>query len=263
MSPDATTDPTTPVRTLDGTLDLPLVGLGTYGLRGEPGYRALRDALDVGYRLLDTATMYENEDEVGRAVADAGLPDVRITTKLHHEHAGREEEFLERSLRLLRVDVLDLWLIHWPPGGAARPDVWERLVAAREAGRVRAVGVSNYSLAQLDELTAATGVTPAVNQVKWGPALFDAELLAAHRERGVVLEGYSPFKATDLTAGPLRAAADRHGVSAEQVVVRWHVQHGVVVIPKSGDRQRQARNRDVAGFALDAAEVAAIDALGR
>jgi diketogulonate reductase-like aldo/keto reductase len=99
--------------------------------------------------------------------------------------------------------------------------------------------------------------------VKWGPALHDADLLAAHRDRGVVLEGYSPFKATDRTAEPLRAAADRHGVSVEQVVVRWHVQHGVVVIPKSGDRDRQARNLDVDGFALTDDEVAAIDALGR
>ncbi len=251
------------MRTLDGTLDLPLVGLGTYGLRGEAGYRSLRSALDAGYRLLDSATMYENEDEVGRAVADANLPDVRITTKLHHQHAGREDEFLERSLRLLRVDVLDLWLVHWPPDGVASPQVWERLVAARASGRVRAIGVSNYSLEQIDELTAATGVTPAVNQVKWGPALFDGEFAAGLRERGVVLEGYSPFKATDLQAAPLREAADQHGVSPEQVVVRWHVQHGFVAIPKSGDPARQASNRDVEGFELTPEQVAAIDALGR
>nr|WP_179756211.1 aldo/keto reductase [Kineococcus aurantiacus] len=255
--------PTTPVRTLDGTLDVPLVGLGTYALRGADGYRSLRGALDLGYRLLDTATMYENEDEVGRAVADSGLPDVRITTKLHHEHAGREEEFLDRSLRLLRVDVLDLWLIHWPPGGQARPDVWERLVAARADGRVRAVGVSNYSLAQIDELTAATGVTPAVNQVKWGPARFDAAFLAGHRERGVVLEGYSPLKSTDLSDPVLTGIAAEHDVTPEQVVVRWHVEHGVIAIPKSGDPGRQARNRDVAGFALTGDEVAALDGLAR
>ncbi|WP_211298390.1 aldo/keto reductase [Kineococcus rhizosphaerae] len=254
---------TTPVRARDGVLDLPLVGLGTYGLRGEAGYRSLRSALEAGYRLLDTATMYENEDEVGRAVADSGLDDVRITTKLRQQDAGREQEFCDRSLRLLRVDVLDLWLVHWPPGGQARPDVWEQLVAAQAAGRVRAVGVSNYSLDQLDELTAATGVTPAVNQVRWGPALFDAAFLEGHRQRGVVLEGYSPFKATPLDAPVLTGIARAHGVSAEQVVIRWHVQHGVIAIPKSGDPGRQARNRDVDGFALSAEEMSALDGLGR
>jgi diketogulonate reductase-like aldo/keto reductase len=253
--------PTTPVRTLDGTLDLPLVGLGTYGLRGAAGEQALRSALDLGYRLLDTATTYENEAEVGRALA--GRDDVLVTTKLHHGHAGREDEFLARSLGLLGVDALDLWLIHWPPEGRARPDVWARFVAAQQRGQVRAIGVSNHSLAQIDELTAATGVTPAVNQVKWGPALFDAALLQGHRDRGIVLEGYSPFKATDLDDPTLTGIAAAHAVTPEQVVVRWHVQHGVVVIPKSADPGRQAVNLDVDGFELDAHEVAAVDALGR
>ena len=255
--------PTTPVATLDGTLDLPLVGLGTYGLRGAAGEGSLRSALDLGYRLLDTATMYENEAEVGRVLAEPEhRDDVVVTTKLRPEHAGREDEFLARSLELLGVDALDLWLIHWPPQGRARPDVWERFVAARERGRVRAIGVSNHSLAQIDELTAATGVTPAVNQVKWGPRLFDAALLQGHRDRGIVLEGYSPFKATTLTDPVLTGIAAAHDVSAEQVVVRWHVQHGVVVIPKSGDPARQAVNLDVDGFTLTAEEVAAIDGLG-
>jgi 2,5-diketo-D-gluconate reductase A len=256
--------PSTPVRTLDGTLDLPLVGLGTYGLRGSAGERSLRSALDLGYRLLDTATMYENEAEVGRAIAghDDG-DDVVVTTKLRQNHAGREDEFLARSLDLLGRDVLDLWLIHWPPEGRARPDVWERFVAAQQRGQVRAIGVSNHSLAQIDELTAATGVTPAVNQVKWGPRLFDAALLQGHLDRGIVLEGYSPFKATSLQDPVLTGIAQAHGVSAEQVVVRWHVQHGVVVIPKSGDPGRQATNLDVDGFVLTDDEVAAIDGLGR
>jgi 2,5-diketo-D-gluconate reductase A len=255
--------PTTPVRTLDGVLDLPLVGLGTYGLRGGSGETALRGAIDLGYRLLDTATMYGNEAEVGRALAASGRDDVLVTTKLRQDHAGREDEFLARSLELLGVDALDLWLIHWPPDGRARPDVWERFVAAQRRGQVRAIGVSNHSLDQVDELTAATGVTPAVNQVKWGPALFDADLLRGHRERGIVLEGYSPFKATDLTDPTLTRIAAAHDVTPEQVVVRWHVQHGVVVIPKSGDPSRQALNLAVDGFELGADEVAALDALGR
>jgi 2,5-diketo-D-gluconate reductase A len=123
--------------------------------------------------------------------------------------------------------------------------------------------VSNYDPAQIDELIAATGVTPAVNQIRWSPALYDAALVAEHRERGVTLEGYSPFLSTDLNHRTLVEIAERHGVTTRQVVVRWHVEHGFVVIPKSSDPKRIAANCDVFGFSLDAAEVARIDALGR
>ena len=249
---------------LDTGTAMPLVGFGTWRLRGDEAYRAVRAALDAGYRHVDTATMYGNEAEVGRALADSGVPreQVFVTTKLPAEHAGREAATLEASLRALGVDAVDLWLIHWPPGGAG-VTVWRELVAAQEAGRARAVGVSNYSLGQLDELTAATGRTPAVNQIRWGPALYDAAVAAGHRERGVVLEGYSPFKTTDLTHPALARIAAAHGVEPTQVVLRWHVQHGVVVIPKSARPERIRANADLAGFTLTDEEMAAVDALGR
>src|SRR3954449_6762538 len=178
---------------------MPLLGFGTWRLRDEQAYRAVRDALDAGYRHVDTATMYGNEADVGRALRDSGVPreQVFVTTKLPAERAAGEAGTLEASLRALGVDAVDLWLIHWPPGGAA-PRVWRELLAAQDAGRAHSGGVSNYSLAQLDELTAATGRTPAVNQIRWGPTLYDAATLAGHRERGVVLEGYSPFRTTNL-----------------------------------------------------------------
>ena len=161
----------------------------------------------------------------------------------------------------MQLDHVDLWLIHWPPGGRASPRVWEQFVQIHADGLARAIGVSNYSPAQIDELIAATGVTPAVNQIPWSPALYDPALVEAHRERGVALEGYSPFKTTNLRAPALVEIAERHGVSTRQVVVRWHVEHGFVVIPKSTDPARIAANFDVFGFALDAAEVARIDAV--
>jgi 2,5-diketo-D-gluconate reductase A len=241
---------------------MPLLGFGTWRLRDEQAYRAVRDALDAGYRHVDTATMYGNEADVGRALRDSGVPreQVFVTTKLPAERVGREAGTLEASLRALGVDAVDLWLIHWPPGGAA-PRVWRELLAAQEAGRAHSVGVSNYSLAQLDELTAATGRTPAVNQIRWGPTLYDAATLAGHRERGVVLEGYSPFRTTNLHDPVLTGIADAHGVEPAQVVLRWHVQHGFVVIPKSSHPERIRANGDIGGFTLTDDEMAAIDGL--
>jgi diketogulonate reductase-like aldo/keto reductase len=247
---------------LPGGGAMPIVGFGTWALTGRRGYEAIRTALEAGYRHLDTATAYGNEAEVGRAIRDSGVDreDVFVTTKLPAERAGRARETLDRSLRDLGVDHVDLWLVHWPPGGRAAPDTWRELVAAHHGGLARAIGVSNYSTAQLDELIGATGEVPSVNQIPWGPSRHDPARLAEHRERGVVVEGYSPIKNADLRNPALRAAADAHGVTSAQVVVRWHVQHGIVVIPKSATPERIRSNGDVFGFALTDAEMAAIDA---
>jgi diketogulonate reductase-like aldo/keto reductase len=159
------------------------------------------------------------------------------------------------------MDHVDLWLVHWPPRGRALVSTWRELLAARDRGLARTVGVSNYSIAQLDELIAATGAAPQVNQIPWAPALYDAVLLDAHRRRGVVLEGYSPFKNTNLRHPVLVEIAARHGVTPAQVVVRWHVDHQVVVIPKSATPERIAANFDVFGFSLTNEELARIDGL--
>jgi 2,5-diketo-D-gluconate reductase A len=242
---------------------MPLVGLGTWQMTGARCQAAVRVALEVGYRHIDTATMYRNEREVGRAVRGSGVPreQVFLTTKLPPGAAGRERRTLDNSLRALGMEYVDLWLVHWPPRGRALVSTWKELLVARDQGLARAVGVSNYRTAQLDELIAATGQTPQVNQIPWAPALYDAALLAEHRRRGVVLEGYSPFKNTDLRHPVLAEIAARHGVTPAQVVVRWHVDHEVVVIPKSATRQRIAANFDVFGFSLTSEELARIDRL--
>jgi 2,5-diketo-D-gluconate reductase A len=251
--------------TLPSGVAMPMVGLGTWQLRGQRAYEAVRYALDAGYRHIDTATMYGNEAEIGRALRDSGLPreDVFVTTKLPPGRAGSPRATLMESLRALDTGHVDLWLIHWPPAGRAAPDTWRDLLAARDAGQARAVGVSNYSIGQIDQLIDATGEAPVVNQIPWSPAQYDAKRLAASRERGVVVEGYSPIKGTDLRDRVLVEIASRHGVSVPQVVLRWHLEHGIVVIPKSARPERITSNLDVFGFALAPDEVARIDALAR
>jgi diketogulonate reductase-like aldo/keto reductase len=245
-------------------ISMPMVGFGTWQLRGETAYAATRAALDVGYRHLDTATMYGNEAEVGRALRDSGVPreDVFVTTKLPPERAVRARATLEQSLRLLGVDAVDLWLIHWPPDDSAGAGIWAEMLRLRDEGLTRTVGVSNYDMDQIDELVRATGEAPVANQISWSPGRYDAALVEAHRERGVVLEGYSPLKHTRLDNPVLIRVADAHSVTAAQVVLRWHVDHGIPVIPRSSRRERVASNFDVFGFALTPAEVAAVDGLG-
>lgn len=258
------TTPAIPTTTLRPGVDIPLLGLGTWQAREGEAYDAVRTALELGYRHIDTARAYRNEEEVGRAVRDSGLDrsEVFVTTKLPPEEADDAPRVIDESLSKLGLEYVDLWLVHWPPNKQARPDVWENVIAAQQAGKARAIGVSNYSIAQIDELTQATGVTPSINQIPWSPADYDADLVAAHRERDVVLEGYSPFKRTDLDDPVLTEIAQVHGVTTAQVVLRWHLDTGVVAIPKSVHRERIATNLDVTGFSLSDDEVTRISSLG-
>jgi 2,5-diketo-D-gluconate reductase A len=242
---------------------MPMVGFGTWQLQGRRGYEAVRYALDVGYRHIDTATLYRNEPEVGRAVRDSTLDraDVFITTKLLPGNAGRARAILSESLRALGTDHVDLWLVHWPPRGRASPQLWREFLTLRDEGLCRSVGVSNYSIAQIDELIAATGERPAVNQIPWSPARYDPALLAAHADRGVHVEGYSPLKGTRLRDPVLAEIAARHRVTPAQVVLRWHLELGITVIPKSARPERIASNLDLSGFSLTPEEVARLNRL--
>jgi diketogulonate reductase-like aldo/keto reductase len=243
---------------------MPMVGFGTWPMHGYQAQAAVAAALTAGYRHIDTATMYANEAEVGHALRDSGLDRaaVFVTTKLRASDAAKAGAVLRSSLRALGTDYVDLWLVHWPPRRQqVSRHLWHDLLALREEGLARAVGVSNYSLAQIDDLISETGEAPAVNQVHWNPPRYDAAVLAGHRERGIALEGYSPLKDTDLDDPVLTEIAAAHAVTPAQVVLRWHLEHQITVIPKSADSARIAANIDLFGFALDADEVARIDGL--
>ena len=254
---------TIPTVPLPGGGAMPLLGFGTWQIQGSKAYEAVRDALEAGYRHLDTATMYGNEAEVGRALKNSGVPrdEVFVTTKLPPQRAGHERATLDASLKALGVGAVDLWLIHWPPNRGRSVAVWREFVIARDEGRARAIGVSNYGIDEIDELTAATGVPPAVNQIRFGPSLYDPKLVAQHRERGVVVEGYSPFKTTNLNDPVLTRIAAAHGVDPARVVLRWHIQREIVVIPKSVTPERITSNAAVDGFTLSDDEMAAVDGL--
>jgi 2,5-diketo-D-gluconate reductase A len=243
---------------------IPLLGFGTWQITGSRATDAVAWALDAGYRHVDTATMYGNEKEVGAGLAAGSVPrdDVFVTTKCPPRNAGRELATLRSSVEHLGTDHVDLWLIHWPGGDSADIGMWQAFIEAREQGLARDIGVSNYSLDQLDELTEETGVTPAINQVEWSPLLFDRAVLDGHRERGIVLEGYSALRGGTLEHPAVVAVAERLGRTPAQVIVRWHLQHGIVVIPKSVQRERIVANADVGGFTLTDDDVAALDALG-
>jgi diketogulonate reductase-like aldo/keto reductase len=250
--------------TLTSGARMPLLGFGTWKLRGQNAVRATSAALETGYRHIDTAAVYGNEGEVGRALADSGVPrdDVFVTTKCPPNRAGRELDTLRQSLAKLQTDHVDLWLIHWPGAAAANVGIWRAFAEARESGLARDVGVSNFDVALIDEVTEATGVAPAVNQIEWSPLLFDAGTLAEHRARSVALEGYSALRGGTLKHPTVVEIAERVDRTPAQVIIRWHLQHGVVVIPKSSHADRIRSNADVAGFSLADDDMAALDAMG-
>jgi diketogulonate reductase-like aldo/keto reductase len=179
---------------------MPLLGFGTWQIKGAAATEAVGHALAAGYRHLDTATIYGNEKEVGAGLAGSGVArdDVFVTTKCPPRNAGRELDTLRTSLDLLGTDRVDLWLIHWPGGSGTDVAMWQAFAEAQQQGFALAIGVSNFSLDLVDEVTRETGVRPAVNQVEWSPLLFDREVLDGHRARGVVLEGYSALRGGTL-----------------------------------------------------------------
>jgi diketogulonate reductase-like aldo/keto reductase len=260
----------TPLLPLNDGNRIPAVGLGTYSLKGEAGAEAVAAAIRTGYRLLDSAQGYENEDAVGEGMRRSGVDrsQLVLTTKLPNDDHGHDETLrsFDRSIDALREDVVDLYLIHWPMPELDRyVDSWRAMIRLRDEGRIRSIGVSNFSPEQVDRLERETGELPAVNQVELRVGLAQADLRDHHAAHGIVVESYSPLKhGSALAKDPvITRVAEAHGVRWNQVLLRWNLQLGTVVIPRSQDTARQAANLDLFGFELDEDEMSAISSLRR
>ncbi|HEX4283208.1 MAG TPA: aldo/keto reductase [Solirubrobacteraceae bacterium] len=247
----------------DGTA-MPLLGLGVWQVPDGPVcVHAVRAALELGYRHIDTAQAYGNESSVGRALRESGIArdEVFITTKFH---PGRRDPLREAaySIEQLDVDYVDLYLVHWPGGGGTW--AWPVMEAARARSYARAIGVSNFDTDELDHLIAGATVPPVVDQVQFNPSAYRKALLEACTERGIALEAYSPLGTGAQLADPVVAGiAGRLGRSPAQVLLRWCVQRGIPVITKSTHRDRIAQNAQIFDFELSARDMAELDALDR
>ncbi|GAA4073475.1 aldo/keto reductase [Streptomyces shaanxiensis] len=254
-----------PTHALNDGTTIPALGLGTWPMDDTQAEQAVRDALELGYRLVDTATNYRNETGVGRGVASSGVPreEIVVTTKLPGRHHGYEETLtsFEESRARLGLDYVDLYLIHWPlPRVDKYVDSWKAMIKLRQDGLVRSIGVSNFTAEHIERLEKETGVLPSVNQIELHPLFPQEELRAFHTGKGVLTESWSPLgRGTSLLDDPVvKGIADALGVTPGQVVLRWHTQLGALPIPKSANRERQRENLDVFGFTLDAAQMGAV-----
>lgn len=253
-----------PQVTLNDGSSIPQLGFGVYKIPEAETVDAVLAALDAGYRHIDTAAFYENERGVGEGVRRSGLDrdDVYVTTKVWWTENGYDSTLrsFDASLERLGFDTVDLFLIHWPaPKHDKYVETWRALERIREEGRARSIGVANFHTHHLDRLAAETDVVPAVNQVELHPWLPQQEVRQYDAAHGIVTEAWSPLARGRVLGDPtLDALAQKHGVSAAQVVIRWQLQLGNVVIPKSSTPARIRENLDVFGFSLDADDLAAI-----
>ena len=260
---------TTPRITLNDGTTIPQLGFGVFRVDPEETERIVSDALEVGYRHIDTAVIYGNEIGVGRAIAASGIPrdELYITTKLWNSDQGTQSaiDAMDLSLEKLGLDHVDLYLIHWP-----RPDLdrylesWHTLEQLKADGKTTSIGVSNFHIPHLERVIGESGTVPAVDQIELHPAFAQRPIREYAASKGIAIEAWGPLGQGkyDLFGMPAVADAARaHGVSPAQAVIRWHLQHGIIVFPKSNSRERIAQNFDVFGFELTAAEMAAIDGL--
>lgn len=252
--------------TLNNGVRMPVLGLGTWqSARGETVRRAVRAALDAGYRLIDTAAAYGNEEDIGAAIAESGIhrSELFITTKLWIADARYQRALAacRQSLQRLRLDYLDLYLIHWPVPWLW-PQAWRALLTLQEEGLCRAIGVSNFNIRHLQAAMQLGPVVPAVNQVEFSPFLYRRDLLEFCREHGIQLESYSPLTRGAKLHDPRVTVLARHyDKTNAQLFLRWALQHGVVTIPKSTHPKRISENADLFDFEITPDDMAALDAL--
>ncbi len=245
---------------------IPLLGLGVWQIpQGKETEQAVRWALDAGYRHFDTAKLYGNEDSVGGAIRASNIPrgDIFVTTKLWPTDAFDVDAAYESSAKKLGLDYIDLYLVHWPIpllGG----HTWKKLESLYEQKLVRSIGVSNYTQTQLEELLSGCNTPPAVNQIEFNPFTYEKELLAYCQKKGVVVEAYSPLtRGMHLDNDAISKIAMQHKKTAAQIMLRWALQKGTVIIPKSSNKERIAENADVFDFELAADDMRRLDSVSR
>ena len=252
------------------SIDIPQLGFGVWQVPEDEVVAAVSTAIEVGYRSIDTARLYGNERGTGEAIAKSSVPreELFVTTKVWNDDQGFDKTLtaFDASMKRLGLDTLDLFLIHWPaPEQDAYVDTWKALLRLREEGRVRAVGVCNFQIPHLRRLLDETGELPAINQVELHPYLQQQELREFHAVNGILTEAWSPLASGGdvLADDTITGIAEKHGVTPAQAILRWHIDLGNVVIPKSVTPSRIRENFDIFGFALDADDLAAIETLDR
>ncbi len=256
-----------PRLSLDDGATIPQLGYGLYKVPPSDTARLCREAITVGYRHLDTAAFYGNEEQVGIAVREAAVPreELYVTTKVWKDDNGFDTTLraFDRSMALLGLERLDLYLIHWPvPSTDRYVDTWRALIRLQQEGRVRSIGVANFHAHHVERLIAETGVKPVVNQVELHPWLPQSEVRAYDEGRDIRTEAWSPLARGRILGTPLLDdLADKHGRTPAQIVLRWHIELGNIVIPKASSPERLRENLDVFDFALDADDLAAIASL--
>ncbi|MGA2875547.1 MAG: aldo/keto reductase [Nitrososphaerales archaeon] len=244
---------------------MPVFGLGVYQISGRPAMEAVKFALGIGYRLIDTASLYGNENEVGVAIRDSGIPrkDLFVTTKLWNSDQGYDKALraFDQSVKLLGLEYVDLYLIHWPVP-SLRKESWDALAKLQKEGRCRAIGVSNYTVRHLEELLDHSDVVPSVNQVEFNPFLYQKELLDFCNEKGIQLEAWGPLtRGARLRHRVIVDMARRYSRSPAQIIIRWSLQRDVVVIPKSSKPERIRENSQVFDFEISRDDMTKMDFL--
>jgi 2,5-diketo-D-gluconate reductase A len=259
-----------PLLTLNNGVQIPQLGFGVWQVPNDDAVAAVKTAIEVGYRSIDTAAIYGNEEGTGQAIAESGVPrdELFVTTKLWNAEQGYESTLLafEESLRRLRLSYVDLYLIHWPaPGEDKYVDTWRAFEKLYADGRIKAIGVSNFQATHLQRLFDETGTVPAVNQIELHPYLVQADMREFHGKHDIRTEAWSPLAqgGAVLTDPVITELAERHGRTPAQVILRWHLQLGNIVIPKSVTPSRIAENFAVCDFELTGDEMAALTALDR
>lgn len=250
---------------LNNDVEMPILGLGTWTLRGSRAFKAVLWALELGYRLIDTASLYGNEQKIGEALKMSTIPreEIFITTKVWNSDQGYEKTLsaIKQSLNKLQTDYVDLYLMHWPVTNL-RNDTWKALEKIYKEGQARSIGVSNFTIHHLEELLGTTEIVPALNQFELSPFLYQKDLIEYCQNKNIVVEAYSGLtRGKKLNDAVLQEICEKHNKNPAQILIRWGLQHKIVQIPKSGKKEHLAENTDVFNFTLDGVDMKLLDNL--